>query len=203
MRASPEKRHAFGVHADALGSSWSSASGSKSALPYDFWILNQRNYDDHDDVITDVDDGEEFVHLIESMTAVSISEPQQGAILRLVAGLLCLGNVRFKPLTMSTTENASPGESLADGDDAAAQVIESDTPTLATAAHLLGLGAGNDNDTGIAAAEELGRALVTRVREVPGGEKLVSPNSPEDAVELRDALAKVLYSHLFDWVSLR
>jgi len=206
LRASAERRSAFGVNPDALGSSLSSSNGSNSALPCNFWYLNQRSHDDHDDVITDVDDGEEFIHLVESMSAVSIPESQQGAILRLVAGVLCLGNVRFEPIIALAAEDSSPGCRPPKDDDAAAQVVESDTPVLATAARLLGLGAGNSNnnaDNGLAAADELGRAFVTRVREVPGGEKLVSPNNPEDAAELRDALSKVLYSRLFDWVRLQ
>ena len=171
--------------------------------------------------VADVDDGEEFGFLVASMAACRIGPVERAAVLRLVAGVLLLGNVGFRDRSAASSSGDSGGGSCgaseARGDGGAAFVegceIEAESlPTLAAAAELLGLtdaaasspsfsssSASSSSSPG-SAAEALGRALVTHERTLPNGEAVVGLNSASEAADLRNALAKVVYASLFDWL---
>ena len=116
------------------------------------------------------------------MAALGLSPASRSAVLRTLAGVLLLGNVEFIDLDPS------------EGGGEASEVAPGSVSTLEAAAELLGLPAGLPT-----AAAALGRALVTQVLELPGGEAVVATHRSAEAGDLRDALAKAVYSRLFDW----
>ncbi len=103
---------------------------------------------------------------------VGIPPEQREAVLRTVAAILHLGNITFSPTR----------------DDASSVQTGPGSQALAAAAYLLGV------DT-----NGLERALTTRTRQTPEG-PIVSPLNVRVAAEARDALSKVVYSKLFDWL---
>mmetsp|Transcript_7081 Transcript_7081/g.23249 ORF Transcript_7081/g.23249 Transcript_7081/m.23249 type:complete len:853 (+) Transcript_7081:105-2663(+) len=139
--------------------------------------------------IENVDDGEEFDATVNAMKALfgGQSGGQSGGqqsdnnkdmaknIFRVTAAVFRLGDVDFESFKHPDHHDA-------------ARVANVDV--LRDAASLLGLRK---------ATNDLAEALCVRVRDV-GGERVVSRNEPVHAASLRDALAKAIYSRLFDWI---
>ena len=117
-----------------------------------------------------IDDKDELGATIAALAAQATDAP---AVFALVAGVIQLGQLEFSP--------ASDGE--------ASTVASGSTAALGAAAAVFGV-----------PAATLGQALTTRVRELPGGGTTTSTNSPSEAKSLTDALAKSIYSELFDWL---
>eukprot|EP00887_Chlorella_sp_A99_P001914 scaffold18.g1914.t1 len=120
-----------------------------------------------------VSNAEEYRNTRHAMTVVGIPEADQSAVFRTVAAVLHLGNVAFVE---------------AGGDSEASAVARAAEGALAHAADLLGV-----------EAEGLRKALTTRTRVTPDG-AIVSPIDARAAADNRDALAKTLYSRMFDWL---
>jgi myosin-5 len=121
--------------------------------------------------LADTDDAVGLAATLEAMRVVGLGADAAGAVLRLVAGVLHLGNVEF-------AEDARDEAALAPG--------AGPTAALTAAARLLGV-----------APAALLDALTTRAIETRG-ERIVKRLSPVGAAESRDALAKALYARLFD-----
>lgn len=120
-----------------------------------------------------VDDAEEFRRTIEAMDVIGITKDEQKSIMSVIAGILHLGNVHF----VDSAESTDEGCDLA-GEDAKNALLD--------CAAVLRLD-----------AEKLERSLRTR-RLVLADEVIHKPLSAAAAVHSRDALAKSLYSKLFD-----
>ncbi|KAG5189092.1 P-loop containing nucleoside triphosphate hydrolase protein [Tribonema minus] len=119
---------------------------------------------------TDINDAMGFESTCDAMDKLSIFQ--------VVAGVLQIGQVDFTALP--------DGESC----EVAALGAKAAAPPVTTAAKLLGLD-----------VEALRQALITRVRVVPPKqEPVASPQTAEQARDSRDALAKALYSRLFDYL---
>ncbi|KAF3784216.1 Myosin-12 [Nymphaea thermarum] len=123
--------------------------------------------------VANVNDAREYLETRNAMDVVGISQEEQDAIFQVVAAILHLGNVEFKK-----------------GKEADSSELKDDKAKfhLQTAAELL-----------MCNVKALEDSLCKRVIVTPDGNitKLLDPDS---AALSRDALAKTIYSRLFDWI---
>lgn len=122
-----------------------------------------------------VDNAEEYRRTMHAMDVIGISRDEQKSIMSVVAGILHLGNVSF-------VDDADAAEDACKLDGQGAQ------DALNDAAAVLKLD-----------AEKLGNSLMTR-RIVFADEVIHKSLSAASAAHSRDALAKSLYSNLFDYL---
>lgn len=129
-----------------------------------------------------LDDVNDFNSMDSSMAKMGIGNDEKLAIYTVVAGVLHLGNIQFEEET--------------EGSKGGSRVTKSSEGSLIIAAKLLGM----DKD-------ELQEALVSRVMQAArGGVKgtvIKVPLKQGEASNARDALAKSVYSKLFDYIVKR
>ncbi|KAG9415669.1 hypothetical protein AC1031_000051 [Aphanomyces cochlioides] len=127
--------------------------------------------------VDDVNDEEEFQATMTAMQHVGIKKKQIELVVQMLAGILHLGNVDFAPLQVEDAEGSAVAE----------------TSSLDLACKLLGLD-----------GPALSRAFCFKWLHTmaPGGkiESYEVPQNPDQARSQRDAIAKFLYSSMFDFL---
>ncbi|XP_031206142.1 unconventional myosin-Ia [Mastomys coucha] len=123
--------------------------------------------------VNDMDDASNFRAVQHAMSVIGFSEEEIRQVLEVTALVLKLGNVK---LTDEFQANGIPASGICDG-----KVIQE-------IGEMVGLN-----------SAELERALCSRTMET-GKEKVVTVLNVTQAQYARDALAKNIYSRLFDWI---
>ncbi|XP_068445095.1 unconventional myosin-XV isoform X1 [Clinocottus analis] len=121
------------------------------------------------------DDGEDFRRLLNAMDILCFSPEEQTSIYRLLSSVLHLGNVYFQP-------------HQAEGQEVAAVVSAQE---IRVVAELLQV-----------SPDGLQKAVTFKLTDTVR-EKIFTPLTVESAVDARDAVAKMLYSLLFGWLTER
>ncbi|XP_009783184.1 myosin-1-like [Nicotiana sylvestris] len=120
--------------------------------------------------ISGVDDAEQFRIVTEALDVVHISKEDQESVFSMLAAVLWLGNISFTSV---------------DNENHAEPVVDEGLTTVST---LIGCG-----------VEELKLALSSRKMRVRNDD-IVQKLTLSQATDTRDALAKSIYSCLFDWL---
>uniref|UniRef100_A0A4W3JGV5 Myosin XVA n=1 Tax=Callorhinchus milii TaxID=7868 RepID=A0A4W3JGV5_CALMI len=120
-------------------------------------------------------DGEDFRRLLSAMEVLGFSSEEQSSIFRILSSVLHLGNVYFEKYETDSQEIAS--------------VVSA--REIRVVAELLQI-----------SPEGLQKSITYKVTETMR-EKIFTPLTVESAVDARDAVAKILYSLLFSWLTDR
>ncbi|XP_020237959.1 myosin-12 [Cajanus cajan] len=123
--------------------------------------------------VSNVADAKEYLETRNAMDIVGISQEEQDAIFRVVAAILHLGNIDFVKGKEVDSSKLKDDKSLFH---------------LRTAAELF-----------MCDEKSLEDSLCKRVIVTPDG-NITKPLDPDSAALSRDALAKTVYSRLFDWI---
>ncbi|XP_074563999.1 myosin-12-like [Curcuma longa] len=123
--------------------------------------------------VANVDDAREYLETRNALDIVGINVEEQEAIFRVVAAILHLGNINF-----------DKGNDI----DSSQLKDQKSCYHLTTAAELL-----------MCDEKTLENSLCKRLIVTPDG-NITKPLDPEAAALSRDALAKIVYSRLFDWI---
>ncbi|WJX10583.1 hypothetical protein P8452_01285 [Trifolium repens] len=143
----------------------------KLGNPRSFHYLNQSNCFELDAL----DDSKEYLATRRAMNVVGINNDEQDAIFRIVAAVLHLGNIEFV-------------KAMDEGMDSSKPKDDKSYFHLKTAAELLMCDEKSLEDSFCK------RVMVTR------GDTITKCLDPDSAALSRDALAKIVYSRLFDWI---
>ncbi|XP_006657835.2 myosin-1 isoform X2 [Oryza brachyantha] len=120
--------------------------------------------------IDGVDDAKRFSMLVDALDIIQISKEDQMKLFSMLAAVLWLGNISFSVIDNENHVEIVSNEGLA----AAAKLLGCSTPQLMSALTTRQIQAGKDN--------------------------IIQKLTLTQAIDARDALAKSIYAHLFDWI---
>eukprot|EP00092_Neocalanus_flemingeri_P009668 GFUD01010409.1.p1 GENE.GFUD01010409.1~~GFUD01010409.1.p1 ORF type:complete len:1838 (+),score=622.26 GFUD01010409.1:290-5803(+) len=136
----------------------------------DFIYTNQGNNPN----IDNVDDVTEFGKTHEALKQLGFNDGDIGSIYKIMAAILHLGNVKI-----------SPGSGRGDSETSTVRAEDASLPVVASLLEV---------------DEKLLRQWLCNKKVVARNDSYVTPLKAAEASQARDALAKCIYSNLFDWI---